>query len=105
MNKDLYAEVIDEGVAHIKSLEPGADDYLDMVEAVNSMVDRSNEIEKIREDKKDRRNKNLLTGLGIGLPIAASFVGTVSTLRWETVGIVSSKAGKTWVDRLLKIKQ
>ena len=125
MDKLLREEIQDE-FEGLSKMELGTDTYKVTVDGVTKLVDRVIEIDKINDDReerrkkqeaenalkaeemkmdrRDRRIKHGLTALGIVVPTVATVWGTLVMLQYEKEGIVSSIIGRGFVNSLLPKK-
>lgn len=60
--------------------------------------------QQLREDKKDRLVKNIMTGAGIALPLLVTIWGTIVSLNFEKEGVVTTGAGRGFVNKLFHWK-
>lgn len=60
--------------------------------------------QQLREDKRDRLVKNIMTGAGIVLPLFVTIWGTVVSLNFEKEGVVTTGAGRGFVNKLFHWK-
>lgn len=124
-NEMILNEEIKDQMARLSHLEVGSDEYTKAVEGITKLYDRSitmyqiqNEAEfkeesrdmehnlkqqELELDKHDRKIKNFLTGLGIGIPAGISVWATLSTFNFEKFGTISTLAGKTHLNKVLNL--
>lgn len=99
----------------LRSKEVGSEEHKATVDSVTKLVDRAIEMEKLniehedkaaqmKEDKKDRLIKNILTAAGIIIPTVTGIWGTYKTLKFEETGTITSMAGRNWVNKLFPKK-
>lgn len=120
--KDLLREEVDTQIEQLKTEKLGTEEYDKTVNGICKMVDKLNEMDKLELEKRkidieetnssiewertksentDRKVKNILTGVGLGLTAA----GGIAMFIFEEKGtIVVSQAGRKFVDRLFKSK-
>lgn len=60
--------------------------------------------QQLREDKKDRLVKNIMTGAGIALPLLVTIWGTIVSLNFEKEGVVTTGAGRGFINKLFHWK-
>lgn len=60
--------------------------------------------QQLREEKRDRLVKNIMTGAGIVLPLLVTIWGTVVSLNFEKEGVVTTGAGRGFVNKLFHWK-
>lgn len=115
-------EVILDGMETLQKLEPGSEQYKAQADVVAKLMDKAIDFEKLdveqhekgkdREmeafyknaqmaaDRKDRRVKNILTGVGIGLPALITVWGALASWKFEETGTVASGPGREFMRRL-----
>lgn len=89
----------------LEEIDPCSDEYQNRLKELSTLMDMEIELRKVTEERRDRFIKNILTGSGIVLPLVGAFVGTIITLQFEETGMVTSCAGRKWVDKLLSGKK
>ena len=57
---------------------------------------------QIKNDKKDQIVRNGIAIAGIVVPTAITIWGTLTTLKFEEVGTVTTNAGRAFMNRLFK---
>ena len=60
--------------------------------------------QQLREDKKDRLVKNIMAGAGIALPLLVTIWGTIVSLNFEKEGVVTTGAGRGFINKLFHWK-
>ena len=60
--------------------------------------------QQLKEDKKDHTIKNILSGLGIALPLLVTIWGTKVSLKFEEEGTFTTLMGRGFVSKLLHKK-
>lgn len=60
--------------------------------------------QQLREEKRDRLIKNIMTGAGIVLPLFVTIWGTVVSLNFEKEGVVTTGAGRGFINKLFHWK-
>ena len=125
MDRLLRDEIQDE-FEGLSKMELGTETYKVTVDGVTKLVDRVIEIDKINDDREERRKKQAaedalkaeemkmerrdrrikhgLTVLGIAVPAGVTVWGTLVMLQYEKEGIVSSMIGRGFVNKLLPKK-
>lgn len=73
-------------------------------EKLEREFERNHKIEQMEEEKKDRFIKNILNGVGIGLPVAVTIWGTLKSLKFEETGTVTTLVGRGFINKLLSKK-
>lgn len=113
--ENLLHEEIAVEFEKLSKLEPGTAEHEKAVNSLSKLVDKAMEMEKFNveyeekqvqadEDRKDRIIKNVLTGLGIILPIGVTIWGTNKTLKFEETGTVTTLMGRGFINKLLPKK-
>lgn len=102
--KDLLREEIYSRLNDMSELNASSEEYGAMATNVATLMDREIEFEKIKEDRKDRLIKNILTGASIGLPIIAGLVMGFASMNFEREDTVTTEAGKSSIRQLLRFK-
>lgn len=124
-NKTLLTNEIASQMEELSHLEVGSTQYETAVNGITKLMDRALEIDRLeaemqdktdaREmdacfkqqqldaDKHDRKIKNLLTGLGIGIPAGISVWGTLKSIEFEKFGSITTLAGKTHLNKVLNL--
>lgn len=117
--KTLLNTEIQEEFESLKDLELGSKEYETTVNGLTKLVDKQIELEKLKietakhaednefrekqhkNEKKDQLVKNVLTGVGIGLPILVTIWGTIVSLKFEETGSVTTMMGRGFINKLL----
>lgn len=121
----LRVEIEDEFVK-LSTMEKGSEEYKVTVDGVTKLMDRLIETEKIeiesrdrasareseellrkqqmKDEKRDRLVKNILTGAGIVLPLAVTIWGTKTSLKFEEEGTITTQMGRNFIQRLFPKK-
>lgn len=125
---DLKRIVDEEVVAEMQELnkmELGSDEYKATVDGIVKMMDRSIEMEKLKKeseekekaleaetrlkeeeievDRKDKKWRNILTGVSITGGLGVTVWGAIKSWKFEEHGYISSSAGRKFMDNLFKI--
>lgn len=127
MNIDtlLYDEIREE-FEELGAIETGTDKYKTTVDGLTKLMDRAIEMDKLEadiqakvesretedrwkqeqlaEDRKDRFIKNCLTAAGIIIPSLITIWGTVTSLKFEEDGAVTTIMGRGFINKLLPKK-
>lgn len=129
MNRENEVLLNDEIQSELKALEDlslGTDEYEKTVNGLTKLMDRSIELQKIKaeadnneanrevdselkmmqmaDEKKDRRVKNILTGLGIAIPSGVAIWGTLKSFKFEETGTITTILGRGWINKLIPKK-
>ena len=121
----LHDEIQNE-FEELKRMQLGEESYRTTVEGLTKLIDRAIEIDKFNaedqerieareiennlklkqmaDEKKDRVVKNVLTGLGIVLPVGVTIWGTLKSLKFEETGTVTTMMGRGFINKLLPKK-
>lgn len=73
-------------------------------ERLEREFERNHKVMQMEEEKKDRFIKNVLNGVGIGLPVAVTIWGTLKSLKFEETGTVTTLIGRGFINKLLPKK-
>lgn len=124
-NETMLHEEIQSELEELSKIEVGSEKYKVAVDGVAKLMDRAIEIDKLNadaqekaesreteidlkmrqmdEDKKDRKVRNILTALSIGVPAGVSIWGTLKTLKFEEVGTVTTMAGREHLRKIFNL--
>lgn len=124
--KRILVEEFEKELEELKRLEVGTDKYKNTVDGVTKMADRIIEIEKnetakedrsktsevdiylkeqqLKEDKKDRLIKNILTGVNIVGGFGLAAWAFVASMNFEKEGTLTTEGGRSALRQLLKFK-
>ncbi len=72
--------------------------------AATREIDKQFKEQQMSEDRKDRLVKNILSGLGIVLPIGLTVWGTKKTFKFEETGTITSAMGRGFINKLFPKK-
>ncbi len=75
----------------------------DAVRALNHM-EYELKLQQLQADKRDRLIKNIISCAGIGLPLLVTIWGTIISLNFEKEGVVTTGAGRGFVNKLFHWK-
>lgn len=122
----LLNEEICKEIENLKTIEAGTEQHKTAVDCVTKLLDRSIEMDKVtleyderaesretdadlrvkqmEDEKKDRWIRNILTGLGIGIPAALTVWGTVKSIEFEKDGTITTIMGRGFIQKLLPKK-
>lgn len=125
IDPQLY-EVIKDDFEKLKGNDLGSDERKAALDEVTKLMDRAIEIKKadidckskaaslaseqllreqqIKDEKKDRIVKNLISVAGIVLPIGLTIWGTKVSLKFEEEGTVTTIMGRGFINKLLPKK-
>ena len=121
----LYDEIETE-FEKLRTTEPGSEKYKVTVDGLTKLMDRAIEMEKVsndcddkakareseelmkqqqlKDEKKDRLVKNLISAAGIVLPLIVTIWGTKVSLKFEEEGTFTTIMGRGFVNKLLPKK-
>lgn len=122
----LLREELEQEIGELGNLTLGSDEYKSTVDGVSKLMDKLNDsnkieldaqeraaareseaelkMEQIENDKKNRRSQVFTTIAGIVIPVAVTIWGTLTTLKFEETGTVTTTAGKKLTGRLFDKK-
>lgn len=125
IEKLLHDEIQNE-FEELKRMQLGGEEYRTTIDGLAKLVDRAVEIDKFNaeyqekvdareiennlklkqmtDERKDRIWKNILTGLGIGVPAGLTIWGTLKSLKFEETGTVTTMMGRGFINKLLPKK-
>lgn len=108
----------------LSTMEPGSEKYRTAVDGLAKLMDKAIEIEKVdidckdkaaareseqalreqqmREDRRDRIVKNILSAAGVVLPLVVTIWGTTVSLKFEETGTITTQAGRSFVQKLFR---
>ena len=75
----------------------------DAVRTLNQM-EYELKLQQLQADKRDRLIKNIISCAGIGLPLLGTIWGTIISLNFEKEGVVTTGAGRGFVNKLFHWK-
>lgn len=110
---ELLQEELELEIDELSKIEVGTDTYRTAVDGVTKLADRVIKIKELEaeteikqkeldEEKKDRKIKNILTGLGIAVPTGVTIWGTLKSLKFEETGTVTTSVGRQFINKLFK---
>lgn len=117
LHKQLVSELND-----LKETEAGSDQRRATVDELTKLMDRAIKMEELGiereakendrllkiqqmdEDRKDRLVKNCMTAAGIILPVVLTVWGTLTSLKFEEEGTVTTIVGRGFINKLLPKK-
>lgn len=119
----IVRDEVRDQLEQIHKMQVGTEEYKLAVDGVTKLMDRAIEMEKLdfeheeqvrtrefeedlkvrqmKDEKNDRRVKNVLTGLGIGIPAVITVWGAMKSWEFEKEGVVTSLIGKGFMNKLL----
>lgn len=95
---DALAKLLDKSV-EMKKLDLEYQDKVESREAANNL-----KLTEIEEEKKDRRVKNILTGISVVGGFALTIWGTIKSFEFEKDGVITTIMGKGFIQKLLPKK-
>lgn len=124
--RTLLETEIESELLKLGELTPGTDEYKTVQDGLVKMLDKANELEKIKDDyelrakaheiemvleeqklsaeKKDRVVKNVINIGGIVITTVTTVWGVLKTLKFEETGTVTTQAGRSLIQRLFSRK-
>ena len=124
--ENMLRDEIQSEIEELGKIELGSEQYKTTVEAVTKLMDRVIEMEKIdiehqerietrdeenqfkmeqmKEDRKDRIIKNILSAAGIIIPVGVTIWGTKISLKFEEEGTITTTAGRNFINKLFPKK-
>lgn len=122
----LLREELEQEIGELGNLTLGSDEYKATVDGVSKLMDKLNDsnkieldaqeraaareseaelkMEQIENDKKNRRSQVFTTIAGIVIPVAVTIWGTLTTLKFEETGTITTTSGKKFANRLFDKK-
>lgn len=95
---DALAKLLDKSV-EMKKLDLEYQDKVESREAANNL-----KLTEIEEEKKDRRVKNILTGVSVVGGFALTIWGTIKSFEFEKDGVITTIMGRGFIQKLLPKK-
>lgn len=124
--KSLLNEEIKDQIENLSQETPGTEEHKIAVESLAKLLDKSIEMDKLdieyqdkyecreaetelkqrqfEDERKDRRVKNILTGVSIIGGFGLTIWGTCKSLKFEEEGVVTSIVGRGFIQKLLPKK-
>lgn len=121
--KTLLREEIKDELTELNKMDVGTEEYKVTVDGIVKLVDRVNEIERsenerldkaesreiehdlklqqMRDEKKDRLIKNVLTGVSIVSGVTVAVWGTIVSMKFEKEDSFTSLLGRGWVNKTI----
>ena len=121
--KTLLDEEIRDEFEELGKMDLGNDQYRTTVDGLTKLIDRRIELDRVEhehkekiesrdietelriaqmeDEKKDRKVKNGIAVAGFVLPVAVTVWGTITSLKFEETGSVSSIMGRGFIQKLL----
>ena len=122
--KYLLEEELEAQLEKLQRLEVGSKEYEVTTECISKLMQRLNDAEKleldaqekeasriqdaelrtaeIKEQKKGRITQALTTVAGIVIPVGLTIWGTLTTLKFEEEGTITSSSGKEFTKKLFR---
>lgn len=122
----LLHEEIENEFEILGDMTVGSDEYETAVNGLTKLYDRAIELEKLKtetelkqdqqnvdtelraeqlkDERRDRVVKNVLTGAGIGIPAAITIWGTIKSIKFEETGTITTIMGRGFIQKLLPKK-
>ena len=125
----LWGNEIKSELGLLADREIGTEEYRITVDGITKLMDRKIELKKfeaectqkdvthnlnqleyelklrqLEADKRDRLIKNAISCVGIGLPLLVTIWGTIVSLNFEKEGVVTTGAGRGFINKLFHWK-
>lgn len=108
----VLGDEIQSGFESLKDQNLNPEQYKCKVEGLSTLVDKAIEIEKLKsetvlkekqlkDEKRDRLVKNILTATGVLVPAGLAVWGTLASFKFEETGSVTTIMGRGFVNSLL----
>lgn len=102
MKTELLEKEINRRLLELENLDISSDEYKVSVDTLTKLIDRSVEIDKNDDEKKDRKIRNGISIAGIIIPTCVTIWGTIKTIRFEESGTLTTTAGRSFVNRIFR---
>ncbi len=113
--KTLLDKEIQDEFKTLKDLDVGTEEYKVTVDGLAKLMEKRAEIQKLEAERAEKAQqaeveKNtrivgyIMTGAGILLPVAVTIWGTLTTLKYEETGTITTTAGRNFFNRLFAKK-
>ena len=113
--EELWAEELVSEIEKLRTTPYDAKEYGAAKDTVAMFMDRKIEMDKaeserlfreqqLKDEKKDRLIKNILSVAGIALPLVVTIWGTKVSLNFEKEGTVTTAIGRGFINKLLPKK-
>lgn len=113
--ENMLGDEIQNEFEKLKGDTLGSEQYSKTVDGLTKMVDRAIEIEKLKleaankekqlkEERKDRIVKNIISAAGVIIPVGVTIWGTLVSFEFEKEGSVTTIMGRGFVNKLLPKK-
>lgn len=102
MKTELLEKEINRRLLELENLDISSDEYKVSVDTLTKLIDRSVEIDKNDDEKKDRKIRNGISIAGIIIPTCVTIWGTIKTIRFEESGTLTTTAGRNFVNRIFR---
>lgn len=117
----LCTEIEDE-FEKVSKMKPGSEEHRIAVDSLTKLMDRAIEMNKVENDCEDKKNdarlkaqqledekksrlvQNIISAVGIVLPLAVTIWGTKVSLKFEEEGTVTTQMGRGFIQRLFPKK-
>ena len=111
----LLYEEIETKFEKLNKMEAGTPEYDKAVDSVTKLMDRVIDMERLdneiqdksetqKEEKKDRLIRNIISGVGVVLPIFVTIWGTKKSFEFEKEGTITTIMGRGFINKLLPKK-
>lgn len=103
--KELLDQEIEKLRERLQVLEPDSDEYKKVEDAMNKLIEKRIEIEKVKGDKWSRIFKICCDIAAILLPLGVAIWGTLLAYTFEEKGTISSSIGRKFLDMVVNMKK
>lgn len=120
----LLEQELEQELKELGKMELGSDEYNSTVDGISKLMDRLNDskriefdfdekaasreqeavikMEEIKSEKRGRIAQTFTTIAGIAVPVAVTVWGTLTTLKFEETGTITTISGKNFTNKLFK---
>ena len=113
--EELLVEDLESEMQKLRTTKYDDKDYKGVSDTVGMLWDKKIELDKVKseqlfkeqqlkDEKKDRLVKNILTAAGITLPLLVTIWGTKVSLKFEEEGTFTTAAGRAFIGNLFRKK-
>lgn len=113
--RELLNDRIQDELAYLAGIDATSEEYDKTVDGVTKLLDRAIELEKIDiedarkaetidDERKDRVVKNVISVVGIAVPIVVTIWGTKKSFEFEKEGTITTIMGRGFIQKLLPKK-
>ena len=109
MRVDSVTKLLDRAI-EMEKLAREHDDRVAAQQAENdfkvkqAQAENDLKVKQMEEDRKDRKVKNIISVIGIALPLGVTVWGTLASFKFEETGTVTTPMGRGFLNKLLPKK-